>query len=439
VSINTLSDPTAAGPTTLPRLLVTGGVLGATVNLRTHRNLHGDFELPALVRGGNAELRKVVAAAGLRGRGGAGFPSAVKMNAVAAAGKRSVVVANASEGEPASRKDQILLRTAPHLVLDGIQIGAMAVGATDAFLYLHRGSPARSIVERALAERADDMVPVTIVPAPERYVAGEETALVNLIDGGLAKPTYVPPRPFEKGVGGRPTLIQNAETLAHLALIARHGAEWFRGLGTAEDPGSSLVTVSGAVVTRGVAEIALGTTLRELTTALGGTLGAPTAVLLGGYYGGWRTAESVWDVRLGHASLRAAGASFGAGIIAVIDESTCGLAETARILRYFANESAQQCGPCLNGLPAIASAFESLTHGRDRKSANQTINRLQRWIGLVSKRGGCAMPDGAALLARSALETFATEIDAHVRRGPCRATGTALLPVTSAPGPNGWS
>jgi NADH:ubiquinone oxidoreductase subunit F (NADH-binding) len=429
VSINTLSDPTAAGPTTLPRLLVTGGVLGATVNLRTHRNLHGDFELPALVRGGNAELRKVVAAAGLRGRGGAGFPSAVKMNAVAAAGKRSVVVANASEGEPASRKDQILLRTAPHLVLDGIQIGAMAVGATDAFLYLHRGSPARSIVERALAERADDMVPVTIVPAPERYVAGEETALVNLIDGGLAKPTYVPPRPFEKGVGGRPTLIQNAETLAHLALIARHGAEWFRGLGTAEDPGSSLVTVSGAVVTRGVAEIALGTTLRELTTALGGTLGAPTAVLLGGYYGGWRTAES----------LRAAGASFGAGIIAVIDESTCGLAETARILRYFANESAQQCGPCLNGLPAIASAFESLTHGRDRKSANQTINRLQRWIGLVSKRGGCAMPDGAALLARSALETFATEIDAHVRRGPCQATGTALLPVTSAPGPNGWS
>ncbi|MEI7778207.1 MAG: NADH-ubiquinone oxidoreductase-F iron-sulfur binding region domain-containing protein [Actinomycetes bacterium] len=439
MSVETLAGSHKASPTTLPRLLVTGGAPGATVDLRTHLDLHGRLDLPPLVRGGDAELRKVVADSGLRGRGGAGFPSAVKMDAVARSAKRAVVVANASEGEPASRKDQVLLRTAPHLVLDGIQLGAIAVGATDAFLYLHRGSPAHAIVERALVERTDDKVPVTIVTAPNRYVAGEETALVNRINGGLAKPMYVPPRPFESGVGGRPTLIQNAETLAHLALIARFGSTWFRGLGTGDDPGSSLVTLSGAVKTKGVAEIALGTSLRELTTALGGTSGTPTAVLLGGYFGGWRTADSVWDVPLGHASLRAAGASFGAGIIAVIDDSTCGLAETARILRYFANESAQQCGPCLNGLPAIATAFETLTFGRDRKAANQSVNRLQRWIGLVSKRGACAMPDGAAQLAKSALETFAAEIDAHVRRGPCAATNRALLPVHSAPSGEGWS
>ncbi|HTD50625.1 MAG TPA: proton-conducting membrane transporter, partial [Acidimicrobiia bacterium] len=189
----------------------------------------------------NASLIGEVERAGLRGKGGARFPTATKLAAVAAR-RRAVVVANGNEGEPASTKDLVLMSQAPHLVLDGAVVAAEMVGATEVILCLKRGSVVQPLFERALAERdanGIDTVPIRVVGGPDRYVSGEETALVHWLNGGDAKPTFVPPRPFERGVGGRPTLVQNVETLADLGLISRFGAAWYRSAGTAEDPGTT--------------------------------------------------------------------------------------------------------------------------------------------------------------------------------------------------------
>ena len=202
-------------------------VPGATEDLRAHytRNGQARYRGPALIR--------VVREAGLTGRGGAAFPAHVKLAAVAQARGRKVAVANGAEGEPASAKDAALLYHAPHLVLDGLQLAAEAVGAAEAFLYTDARNAAR--VERDLAQRADD-IPVTLVEAPPRFLSGQETALASRVSGGLALPAFSFSRVSERGVDGAPTLVQNVETLAHLALIARHGPGWFRQKGTPAEP-----------------------------------------------------------------------------------------------------------------------------------------------------------------------------------------------------------
>ena len=230
---------------------------------------------------------------GLRGKGGgARFPTATKLTGGRDAVGARVVVANGTEGEPASLKDTVLMTHAPHLILDGAEVAAEIVGASEVILCVKRGSVAIPVLERALSERREygyERVPVRMVGAPDRYVSGEETALVNWLNGGDAKPTFVPPRPFERGVAGRPTLVQNVETLCDIALIGRFGAEWYRSAGTrADDPGTTLVTLSGAVERPGVYEIPLGARLGDVV----GDGRAPTrrdlaAILVGGYFGTW--------------------------------------------------------------------------------------------------------------------------------------------------------
>ncbi|MGZ6827312.1 MAG: NADH-ubiquinone oxidoreductase-F iron-sulfur binding region domain-containing protein, partial [Mycobacteriales bacterium] len=185
-----------------------------------HRARHGALQLPS-----PAALLDEVDAAGLLGRGGAGFPTGRKMRTVAA-GRRPVVLANGCEGEPGSSKDEVLLTRAPHLVLDGLHAAAHAIGAKDLYLALHRGSPAVPAVRAALAERRERRS-VEVVEVPANYVSSEESALVALVNGGEAKPQFTPPRPFESGVGKRPTLISNVESLAQVGLVARYGADWF--------------------------------------------------------------------------------------------------------------------------------------------------------------------------------------------------------------------
>ncbi len=259
-----LLDRSASDAPGLPRLLAGIPARGALA-LREHLALHG--ELPAIEgrgrsrRGAAAGLIDEIERAGLLGRGGAGFPTAAKLRAVAGAsrsgfgGAGPIVVVNGAEGEPASAKDRTLLRSLPHLVLDGAVLAAGAVGAQEVLLGVCESSPsALDAVARALAERCGsgraervDGVQCQLCPVPHRYVAGHESALVNHLSGGPALPTFTPPRPFERGVRGRPTLVCNVETLAHLALIARHGSDWFRELGTPEQPGSALVTLAGSV------------------------------------------------------------------------------------------------------------------------------------------------------------------------------------------------
>ncbi len=241
------------------------------------------------------------------------------------------------------------------------------------------------------------------------------------------------PAPSSGACRGRPTLVNNVETLAHLAVIARFGAGWYRGLGTADDPGTTLVTLTGDVARPGVYELPLGFPLAELLRAAGGEpVSTPQAVLIGGYAGTWLPGRVAVGVTVDRPSLRRVGAGLGCGAISVIGAGRCGLAEVARVTRWLAGESAGQCGPCVHGLPAIATAVEALAAG-DRDLRPEAD--LRRWLDMVEGRGACHHPDGVVRFVRSAVAVFAADIDEHRRRGPCRPASPLLPTRTPAPAP----
>ncbi|WP_329123645.1 NADH-ubiquinone oxidoreductase-F iron-sulfur binding region domain-containing protein [Streptomyces sp. NBC_01465] len=362
-----------------------------------------------------------VEASGLTGRGGAAFPVHRKLAAVAAAGGSPVVVANGSEGEPASAKDKTLLARNPQLVLDGLQLAAGFLGAKAAFLTLEEGTGLTRTLRDAIASRPHDPRPVHLTEVPARFLSGESSALAEHLSGRPARPRHPQPPVREQGVGGAPTLVQNVETLAHLALIARYGPDWFRTAGTASEPGTMLCTVHTATAPPQVVETPVGTPLRRLLP-----LDGASAVLIGGYHGAWLPAADAARLNLGAKSLTPYGAAPGAGVLAALPADRCGLVETARVLRYLALQSAGQCGPCLNGLPRIAGAFSQLAHPGPQSTLRQDVTR---WSGLVEGRGACHHPDGTVRLVRSALTVFAAELDHHAT-GHCTASDfTPLLPV----------
>jgi NADH:ubiquinone oxidoreductase subunit F (NADH-binding) len=376
---------------------------------------------------GRGRLIDLVDQAGLRGRGGAGFPTGRKLRAVAAARKEPVVVVNGCESEPASRKDKVLLGYAPRLVLDGAALAAHAVGAAWVVVCVERGTGLAGRLAREIAQRPAGPVRWQVKEVPRRYVASEETSLVHFLNTGEAKPLAVPPRPFERGVDGRPTLVDNVETLAHLALIASHGADWFRAVGTPTDPGSTLVTIGGAVHRPGVYEISPGTPLGSVLDAAGGASEPLGAALVGGYFGTWVPLPDGWQLPLSHDRTGPAATTLGAGAIVALPARSCGLAETARVVRYLAEESARQCGPCMFGLPAVAEDLATVAAGRPDPAAHP---RLSGRLAVVAGRGACRHPDGATRLATSALETFADDLRAHLAGRPCAGIGQPpVLPL----------
>ena len=310
-------------------------------------------------------------------------------------------------------------------MLDGAVIAAEIVGASEAVIVAHHS--VRDVVDEAAAERrraGSGRIRIRIMTGADRFVGGEASALVHWVERGIPTPTSRPPRISERGLGGRPTLVQNVETLAHLALIARYGGSWFRAVGTPQEPGSMLVTILGAVNQPCVHEIAIGTPIQELLRLAGGASGPPQALLVGGYFGRWVGAAAAAARPFSSAGLAALGAGPGAGLIAVLPGDACGLVETARVVRYLADESAGQCGPCLFGLDAIAGEMRRVAEGR-----TSDLSTLRRWLGQVDGRGGCHLPDGVTGLIRSTLDLFGPELEQHAQ-GWCCATSTAfVLPV----------
>jgi NADH:ubiquinone oxidoreductase subunit F (NADH-binding) len=405
-------------------------------DLAAHLDTHGPLPLPARRDDGWAErLAGEIEAAGLTGRGGAAFPTARKLAAVRRAGRGATIVVNAMEGEPASDKDRVLFSVAPHLVLDGAQLAAHAIGAARIVICIAADcDDTADRVLRAIGQRASSAmgqrassamgqrassatgsVPVEVARPPARYVAGEESALVSWLDGGPSAPTFRPDKSIPLSIGRRPTLVHNAETLAHVALIARHGAPWFRRCGLNDAPGTTLVTVSGAVEHPGVHEIALGTPIGEIV-ARSVPVDGVAAVLVGGYGGTW-LGESDLDTPYAPGPLAHHGAGVGAGILIVLGTRQCGLAGSAAIARYMAGESAGQCGPCVFGLPALADDLHALAAGR---GAPETVARLHARFGAIEGRGACRHPDGVVRMIRSALRVFADDVAAHAARRPCR-------------------
>jgi NADH:ubiquinone oxidoreductase subunit F (NADH-binding) len=407
-------------PGTLPRLLPAGFAAGPA-SLAGHLARYGPPPSGPGRRQRDSLIAEV-ARAGLTGRGGAGFPTARKLAAVAA-GHAPVVIANGTEGEPASAKDKVLMARSPQLVLDGAVLAAEMTGAREAVIVVHHS--VREILDEAVADRRRarfDRVRIKVMTAANRFVAGEASAVVNWIERGIPAPTARPPRLSERGLANRPTLVQNVETLAHLALIARYGASWFRSVGTPAEPGSMLVTVLGAVREPCVLEIAIGTPVGQVLELAGGASAPLQALLLGGYFGDWVDAAAAMSRPFSSEGLADLGAGPGAGLIAALPAGACGVRETVRVVRYLAGESAGQCGPCRFGLAGIAGEVERLAEGRTTDAG-----LLRRWLGQVDGRGGCAHPSGAVRLVRSALQTFGAELDEHAA-GWCRGNAS-VLPV----------
>ncbi len=390
------------------------------LDLGAHLRTHG--AVPEMVRRGHLDLLDVAEAVDLRGRGGAAFPFVRKARGVRATRGRALVVGNGSEGEQASRKDTTLLQRVPHLVLDGLELAAVTVGAHEARLVVGDEAARRS-VDDALAERPRGKGPrvrMTVVAVADTFIAGESSAVVRASSGQEPIPIFTLKRTGEGGVNGRPTLVSNVETLAQLALLARIGPGAYCAVGTADEPGTTLLTVHRGAGAE-VLEVSLGTPLADVL----GDRADARAVLIGGYHGTWLAPGLVTGTRLSRAGLQEVGGTLGAGVVVPLPPSACPLVEAAPVVRMLANASAGQCGPCVHGLRSIADRVQSLADGM---ANGEDLRLLDRWAKLVPGRGACAHPDGVVRFVSSLLSAYPTEVAVHQRHS-CGRRLQHLLPI----------
>lgn len=376
------------------------------------------------------ELLQMIRQSGLTGRGGGHFPLARKVEAALKGRGPAVVVVNGTESEPASAKDRLLLRLRPHLVIDGALTVAAACGATRVVIAVHAGSPALTSVAAAIEER-DDCATVGVAVVPDRYIAGESSALVSWLGGGRAAPASRTRPTAECGLDARPTVVSNTETVCHVGLLARFGDTWFRTAGSPAAPGSLLVTLAGDVPDPGmVLEVVHPVRLPDLVDALCEPGYRWQAVLVGGYGGAWvdRVGASRTLVQPGRGSHGSLG--IGCGLIGVLGPGRCGLAEASRLVGWLAAQRAGQCGACSYGLPLVAEEMELVSGGG--RGVRRSQRRVASLAHSVAGRGLCSLPDATIAMAESALAVFTAEAELH-RRGRCTAAsrpGAFPLPVT---------
>ncbi len=384
--------PVAQDPRVLSGPALLAG-LATGPGLRAHRDWFG--ELPRVTVD---ELAAATERVRLRGRGGAAFPFCVKLRA-ATAGRRPLVVVNLSEGEPASAKDGALALTRPHLVLDGAVATAQALRAREIHLVVPGERPRVTAAIRAAVAERRDRVQFTVHTADDRFVGGQARAVLELMAGRPNLPVTAWAPEAVTGHRGRPTLLSNAETWAQIGLLVLTGEAAYAGPGTAAEPGTTLLTLSGPRPR--VVEAAYGTALREVLPE--DWSGRP--LLLGGFHGSWLTDEAVATARVSVDELAGLGTPLGAGVLIAPQE--CPVRLTQRVVEYLAGQSARRCGPCLNGLPALASALGRVADGTGG------TDRVEELARLVAGRGACAHPDGTVRLVRSLLATFGQEVADH--------------------------
>jgi NADH:ubiquinone oxidoreductase subunit F (NADH-binding) len=385
----------------------------------------GGEGLATAVRHGPDEVIAEIRAAGLRGRGGAGFPTADKWATVRAnGGPTRYVVCNAAEGEPGTFKDRFILRRNPYLVLEGVAIAALAVGASRAFVVIKRRYEQEiARLRGALAEMTDaDLLgpaPVQVVLGPDEYLFGEEKAALEVVEGGEPLPRIFPPYQlglFAKRDARNPTAVNNVETLAHVPNILCNGAAWFRTSGTDASPGSTVFTVSGDVRSPGVYELPFGLPMRVLLELVAGgpANGGAVKAVVPGASAGLLTADRL-DTALDFESMRDAGSGLGSAGFIVYDDSACIVAVTLAYARFLAVESCGQCPACKHGTEEIAEALERIERGFGNEDVLATVRQK---CGTVTGGRRCALPLGAEALVGSALEAFGDEFTAHLGR-PC--------------------
>jgi len=383
-------------------------------------------------RGGYDGLRRAIAQrdpaalctmlqqSGLRGRGGAAFPTAKKWQlAAASAASEKYVVANGGEHEPGSRKDRVLVEQHPHAVLEGMLLCALATGAGRGWLYLIEDmqGPIAS-AEHALGELraagllgSDALGPgrpfdVAIHKAPTTYVAGEETAALASIEGQPAKPRKKPPFPGEAGLFGKPTTVNNVETLAHAAWIARHGAAAFAAIGTAQSKGTLLFTLGDEVRRPGVYELPFGATYRQLIGDQGGGLrsGAAVRAVLPAMSCAFLPAAHL-DVPIAYETLQALGTSPGCGGVRIVEPTTDVVALALEIAQFFMREQCGQCPPCRMETNQFVHVLKGVQAGQGPGYAD----KLQKLADFNRKKGLCSLIEMAAAPVLSAVRVFADD------------------------------
>jgi NADH-quinone oxidoreductase subunit F len=346
---------------------------------------------------------------GLRGRGGAGFPVGKKWTIAAEtpADKR-YVVCNAGEDEPGSFKDRILLEHRPHLVLEGMLIAARAIRAAEIFLYLNETYDECYRRFSAAIEEARPEIKVTIHRAPTVYVAGEDSATLEVLEGRPPKPRQKPPYPATAGLFGKPTIVNNVETLANIPQIVRNGAEWFRGYGTPGSPGTMLFCLGSEMRYPGVYELPFGTPLRHLYEGIGGGLASGKrlkAILPGGPSCAFLTPDQL-DVSLDPESLKRAGSTLGCGVMRFYDEDHSMLDETLRIAQFFAHESCGQCAACRMETSMLAAMLERIRQG---KAGTALFDQFQKILDFNRGKGYCALINMPGPPILSALRLFPSD------------------------------
>jgi len=384
------------------------------------------------------DLVDMAAQVDLRGRGGAAFPLADKIAAVQEAARRRrrrpMVVVNGVESDPGSAKDRVLLLRSPYLVLAGALAAAQAlrarlivVGTADALV-------ARSVSEAAAADPVLARL-VRVMEVPDRFVSGESGALISAMNGRQPLPPSRRTHASHRGLGGRPTLLCNAETFAQLAVLGMLGPEGYATTGDPAEPGTVLLTVTGAVARAAVVEVPSGWRLGDVLGMCGAQ--AAEGVLVGGYHGGWLTGAAAYEVPVSRAGLEAFGGSLGQGAVFVLGQESCSLAELARAAAYLTRESSGRCGACRRSLLSLTRSLAALADGSGGGDAlDAAVREALALRDALGQRGHgtCSHPDGVARFVLSALAVFDGDLAWHVFQYGCGRPAGRVLPLPSAPG-----
>ncbi|HZR45992.1 MAG TPA: NADH-quinone oxidoreductase subunit NuoF [Candidatus Manganitrophaceae bacterium] len=401
----------------------------------------GYFGLSRAVQLSPPGVLEEVKKSGLRGRGGAGFPTWKKWEMVVQQKeKRKYLCCNAAEDEPGTFKDRYLLRANPHQLIEGAIISAYAIGADEAYLYINgRFEEELQFMEEALQKAKDQghwgrpmagsgrTIELKITRSPGTYVAGEETALLEVIEGRVAAPRQKPPYyPAVHGLFGKPTAVNNAETLSNVPHIIREGAEWFRAIGTATSPGSLIFTLTGDVNRPGLYELPLGTSLRDLIEVYGkGVKDGKKlkAVFPGGPSNTIIPADQI-DVPLDFDSLKAIGSGLGTGAVIVMSEEVCMVRAAIEYARFFSRESCGQCPPCKLGTVHLSEILEKIESGH---GTEKEVKQVEQVCGMIKGRGYCYLLTGASIAVESIFKHFQPEFEAHVQEAKCPAASEPIL------------
>ena len=418
----------------LPTILFPSGIPEHKETLADYRRRGGyDAFCRVVTHDQPSSVIQEIEAARLRGRGGAGFPAARKMALCAQAeGKHKYVVVNGGEDEPGSFKDRTLLEYIPHAVLEGALLAAYAVGAAQVFFYTNEGySEARERIWEAIEEArmagfiGDEIlgtrvsIDVDTKAAPTPYVAGEDTAVLEVLEGREPKPRPKPPYPVTAGLFGQPTLVHNVETLANISPIILHGAKWYLGFGTGESPGTMLYSMNDEWARPGVYELPYGAREGELTGELAGgpKNGARLRAIL---HGGPSSAFLLPDPgrRLSPESLRAAGSSIGCGVTRGYAEGTCMMEAALEIASFFAKECCGQCPACRMETSNLATILDKVRQGQ---APARILDQIPKLLDFNKGKGYCSLINMPGPPLLSALKLFPEDFEAHLKTGSCPA------------------